>query len=206
MKKLFFVVVIIISLKPAMGQSQEAQQLLLNVEKLAQFKKILQNMYDGYKLLHTGYTAIKDISQGNFSLHKLFLDRLLEVSPVVKKYKRITDIIDAQLALVKEYRAAFREFRDNGEFTVAEVDYLGKVYSNLFDQSLKNLDELLLVVTAGNFRMSDDERLAMIDRVYKEVTDQLAFLREFNTNTAVLALQRKNERAEIELSRRLGGH
>lgn len=35
-------------------QSDEALQLLLNWEKLAQFKKILSNMYDGYKILNTG--------------------------------------------------------------------------------------------------------------------------------------------------------
>ena len=79
------------------AQSHEAQQLLLNWEKLTQFKKILQDMYDGYKIIHKGYTTIRDISSGNFNLHKGFLDALMEVSPVVKKYKRIADIISYQL-------------------------------------------------------------------------------------------------------------
>src|SRR5690242_1627765 len=74
------------------AQSAEVEQLLLDIDKLTQFKKILQNMYDGYKVLYSGYTNIKDISQGNFSLHKNFLDALLEVSPAVKNYKRIADI------------------------------------------------------------------------------------------------------------------
>jgi hypothetical protein len=74
------------------GQSQEIQQLLLNWEKLTQLKTILNDMYEGYKIIDKGYTTIRDISQGNFSLHKDFLDGLLEVSPAVQRYKRIAEI------------------------------------------------------------------------------------------------------------------
>jgi len=183
------------------GQSQEAQQLLLNWEKLTQFKKILQNMKNGYQVLHKGYTAIKDISAGNFSLHKTFLDALLQVSPAVRKYKRIADIINYQLRIVKDYKAAFNEFKSNGQFTTEEIDHIGKVYKNVLDASSKNVDELSLVITAGKLRMSDDERLQAIDRIYASIEDQYTFLQEFNNNTAVLALQRKTEKAEIELSK-----
>ncbi|MFX9630904.1 hypothetical protein ABTO69_20345, partial [Acinetobacter baumannii] len=74
MKKIIVLLLMCCMLFKGKAQSDEVQQLLLNVEKLAQFKKILQNMYDGYKLLHKGYTAVKNISEGNFSLHKTFLD------------------------------------------------------------------------------------------------------------------------------------
>src|SRR5689334_19777059 len=109
MKKCVLILFTCLLCRIANGQSTEAQQLLLNVEKLAQFKKILQNMKDAYQILHSGYTAIKDISQGNFSLHKVFLDALLEVSPAVRKYKRIADIVSYQLKIVKNYKAAYNE-------------------------------------------------------------------------------------------------
>lgn len=185
------------------AQSFEVQQLLLNVEKLSQFKAILQNMYDGYKVLHKGYTAIKDISEGNFSLHKTFLDALLEVSPAVRKYKRISDIISYQIKLVKEYKAAFNEFKNGDTFTPEEIEYLGKVYANLFKESVESLDELMVVITSGKLRMSDDERLEAIDRIYASVENQASFLKEFNSNTAMLALQRKSEKADVTLSKKL---
>jgi hypothetical protein len=116
-------------------------------------------MYDGYKVLHKGYTAVKDISEGNFTLHQSFLNGLLEVSPVVKKYSRVADIISYQLRIVKEYKAAFSQFRADKQFTPEEIEYLGRVYKNLFEQSIKSLDELALVITSGQLRMSDDERL-----------------------------------------------
>src|SRR5690554_6616066 len=89
------------------AQTNETAQLLLNVEKLAQFKQILADMKNGYDILNSGYSTIKDLSEGNFNLHKTFLDGLMEVSPTVKKYKRIAETIDYQLLLIKEYRLAF---------------------------------------------------------------------------------------------------
>jgi hypothetical protein len=187
----------------ASAQSQEAQQLLLNVEKLAQLKQILQDMYKGYEILYTGYTTIKDISQGNFSLHKVFLDGLLSVSPAVQKYKRVTDIISYQTQIVKEYKAAWNRFRHDGNFTIQEIEYMGKVYNNLFQESLKKLDELITVITAGKLRMSDDERMAEIDRIFSEVEEQINFLRYFNSKAAILSVQRSKEFQEVEISRRL---
>jgi len=187
------------------AQSNEVQQLLLNWEKLTQFKKILQNMYDGYKILHAGYTSVKDISQGNFSLHKTFLDGLMQVSPAVRKYKRIADIISYQFQIVKEYKAAFNRFKNDKQFSIQEINYLEGVYKNLFEASLQSLDELAMVITAGKLRMSDDERLEAIDKIYASIENQYSFLRDFNGNTALLSMQRMSEQVEIKMSKRING-
>lgn len=205
MKKWVLMVCICVTCFNVKAQSTEAQQLLLNWEKLMQFKKILQNMYDGYKILHKGYTAVKDISEGNFTLHKDFLDALLEVSPAVRKYKRIGDIVSYQIRIVKDYKAAFAQFKEDKQFTPQEIEYLGKVYGNLLGQSLKSLEELFMVITAGELRMSDDERLQAIDRIYEGIVEQFSFLKEFNGNTALLSLQRKTEETEVKMSRIIYG-
>lgn len=182
-----------LSVSQVKGQSQEAQQLLLNVEKLTQFKQILGDMKKGYELVSTGYNSVRDLTQGNFSLHKTFLDGLMQVSPTVKKYKRVADIVNYQLILVREYKYAFNQFKNGGRFTPVEVNYTAEVYDRLFKQSLENLDDLLTVVTAGKLRMSDNERLEEIDRIYLEMQDKLQFLRHFNNETSVLAFQRAEQ-------------
>ncbi len=205
MRKLIVILIMCSMSFQLKAQSEEVQQLLLNIEKLSQFRKILKNMKDGYQIIFKGYTAVKDISQGNFNLHKTFLDGLMQVSPAVKKYKRIADIISYQLRIAKEYKLAYNRFKEEKQFTIEEIDYLGKVYSNLFNESLKNLDELAMVITSGKLRMSDDERLQAIDKIYLSVEEQYSFLKEFTNNSNLLSLQRKAEKAEIEMSRRLYG-
>src|SRR5579863_2568221 len=73
------------------AQSFEIQQLVLDIEKLTQLKDILKDLKEGYQVLDKGYSAIRDIAQGNFNLHKAFLDALLTVSPTVKNYARVAE-------------------------------------------------------------------------------------------------------------------
>jgi DNA repair ATPase RecN len=187
----------------ANAQSAEIQQLILNIEKLSQFKKILSDMKKGYELLSGGYKTVKDMSEGNFSLHKTFLDALMQVSPVVKNYKKVGDIINFQMLLMKESKNGLNRFVKSGNFSEKEISYFEKVYGNLLSQSLRNLDELTMVVTADKLRMSDDERLQAVDDIYLQMQDKLLFLRNFNATSNVLALQRAKEAKDVYASKEL---
>ena len=187
------------------AQSEEVQQLLLNVAKLDQLKKILNNMYEGYKVLTKGYNTIKTISAENFSIHKLFLDGLLEVSPGVRKYKKVADIINYQMRLVRVAKPAISRLKASGLFNDTELNYMANVYGNLFTKSLQQLEALAMVITAGKLRMSDEERLDAIDRIYLNISDQLTFLEAFNQDNNILALKRDRSRVDVKLSKRLNG-
>lgn len=179
------------------GQSSEATQLLLNVEKLSQLKNILTDMKKGYTIVSSGYRSVKNIAEGNFSLHEVFLDGLMLVSPEVKKYARVADIISYQKNIVSEYKRALKAFRSADVFSTDELEYLGLVYENLFDQSLQNLEDLTMVITSSKLRMSDDERLRVIDRIFIDTQDKLMFLRNFNSEANMLLLQKKKQKKEI---------
>lgn len=187
------------------AQSQEAQQLLLNWEKLRQLEEILDNMYRGYKILDKGYTTIKNIAQGNYSIHQLFIDGLMAVNPSIRNYKRIPFIIEYQKLLLKEYQRAYNRFRQDPNFKLEEIEYLANVYKFLFDASLRNIDELMMIITATKLSMSDDERMQAIDRIFFDMEDKLIFLRAFNNNTQLLAIQRARARNDVETMQKLYG-
>lgn len=197
------IVIAIAACSTAKAQSIEVQQLLLNYEKLTQLKNILTDMKKGYEIVSKGYTAIKNISEGNFNLHDAFISGLLAVNPAIKNYKRVPDIITHQENIIKEYRQAFNRFKNSGTFSSSEINYLGDVYSNLFNQSLQNLDQLATVITASKLSMSDDERLEAIDRIFADTEDKLQFLRDFNRKTNILVIQRTRENQDIAKSKKL---
>lgn len=186
---------------PARAQSNEVIQLLLNVEKLSQLKQILSDLKKGYKIVSKGYGAIKDLSEGNFSLHKVFLDGLMEASPTVKRYYKVAAIVEFQVLLLKENKAALTRFRQTNMLNPHELGYIANVYENLITQSLRNVEEMVNVVTSGKLQMSDDERLKAIDEIYLEMEDKVNFLRSFNANTSVLTIQRKHEFDEVSRSK-----
>jgi hypothetical protein len=162
-------------------------------------------MYKGYKILDKGYTTIRNIAQGNYTLHQLFIDGLMAVNPSIRNYKRIPFIIEYQQVLLKEYQRAYNRFRQDPNFKLDELEYLANVYKFLFDASLRNIDELLMVITATKLSMSDDERLQAIDRIFFDMEDKLIFLRTFNNNTQLLAIQRARSHNDVETMRRLYG-
>jgi hypothetical protein len=162
-------------------------------------------MYTGYEILYKGYTSIRDISQGDFTLHKDFLDGLLAVSPVVQKYRRIADITSYQLRIVKGCKTALDRFKKDWHFSIKEIEHLEKVYSQLLNEGVKCLDELVMIITAGKLRMSDDERLQAIDGIYGKIVEQFSFLQDLNNSTAVLSVQRQKEQQELDISRKLYG-
>lgn len=172
------------------AQSDEAQQLLLNWEKLQTLEKMLDNMYMGYKILDNGYTTIKKIAEGDYSIHQAFLDGLMAVNPSVRNYKRIPLIIEYQKLLVQEYKRAWKQLKNDPNLTIDEIFYIESVYKFILQASLRNLDDLAMIITATKLRMSDDERMRAIDNIFFDMENRMVFLRGFNNDTRLLAIQR----------------
>jgi hypothetical protein len=180
------------------AQSAEAIQLALDIEKLAQMKQILSEMYDGYKILTEGYNKVKEITSGNFSLHELFLDGLYIVSPEIKKYRKVADIIADQSTILKEYKSIFQQLKKNGSLSVDELTYIAGVYDKLLAASLQGLEELALILTDQKTRMSDDERLQAVDRIYANMKNNLYFLRSFNKEALLGSAQALKEKVDLQ--------
>jgi hypothetical protein len=182
----------------AKAQDQDIMQLILDIEKLTQFKAILSDMQQGYSILTQGYQQVKNLSQGNFNLHSVFLNGLLQVNPEVTKYARVADIIADEVSILSEYKKAYRQFQNSRSFNADELDYLAKVYSGLTSAALNDVNDLANILTASKLRMSDDERLSAIDRIYASSSDKLSFLRDFNRRANILLLQRQQELNEVD--------
>jgi len=187
------------------AQSDAAKQLQMDIQKLAVLKANLNEMYKGYNVLAQGYENIKNINVSNFNLHKNFLDGLLLVSPVVKQYKKVADIISEQQQLVSEYTTASKILRSSGYMNADELNYMSNVYNKLFAQSLKNLDELTTILTDGSVRMTDAERLQSIDKIHSDIMDKLSFLKQFDQTNTLLAVQRAKEHNDIATLQSLYG-
>ncbi|MBV2227584.1 TerB family tellurite resistance protein [Sphingobacterium mizutaii] len=176
-----------------MGQSSEVIQLSLNVEKLAQFRSILKQMKQGYAVLNSGYRTVKDLSEGNFTLHRTFLDGLLRVSPSVLRYRKIVEIIDMQVRVVEQCKRGYSRLRASLLFNPQELHYISGIHDRLLRLSLGNLNELLLVLSEQTLEMGDGERLSHIDAIHRQMEEKLHFLDHFNTEASILHLQRKKE-------------
>lgn len=189
------------------GQAQgfDIQQLILDIQKLSTLRSILTGMQQGYQELDKDYSAVRDVAQGNFNLHKTFLDGLLAVSPMVQDCQRAADIVTLQAGLLANYRAAWTFFQHQRGLQPAELSLIAGTFAGLLKDSYNDLADLDKVLTPGAIRASDAERLRQIDAIYDSMMRRVAFLDQFNNNTALLAAQRQGIYAEDKTVQNLHG-
>ncbi len=174
------------------GQSlaDDIEQLKLDYQKLAQLKTLLKDMYRDYDVLKNGYEHIRSMAKGNFNLHQDFLNALLLVSPAVREYVGVRNVLQKEALLVKAYRAGERMYSSGGNFNASQLAYISGLYASLLAGSERNLDELNLVLSDGKLRMSDAERMAAVDWIDRDMDQRLVMMRDLENGGLILAGQK----------------
>ena len=163
-------------------------------------QKVLENKMSEMKL-----TEISDWVEKQRAQYANYFDELWRIKAALAYYQRIKDIIEKQLQLVNEYKGAWALFKQDKNFTADELDYILEVYSGIMDESVKNLDQLSLVINAFATQMSDAKRMEIINEVDNALDENLGDLREFNNQNKIISLQRAAEKGEIEIVKKLYG-
>jgi hypothetical protein len=163
-------------------------------------QKTLENELSKLKLQEIGDWANKQKE-----LYGKYFDELSKVKAVILTYPSVKDILSQQANLVKEYSKAFNLSKQDRNFTTAEIDYMGKVYSGILGESLKNIESLQMVITSFATQMSDAKRLEIIHNAAGKVEENLSDLRQFNQQNVRVSLQRSKEKNDIDVVRKLYG-
>ena len=163
-------------------------------------QKVLENKFSELKL-----TEISEWVEKQRAQYASYFDELWQIKSKLTNYRRVKDIIEKQVKLLNECKSALALFKQDKNFTADELEYMKNVYSGLLDDSIKNLDQLSLVINAFVTQMSDAKRMEIINAVDNELDEKLSGLREFNNQNKVTSLQRAAEKGDIETVKKLYG-
>ncbi len=139
------------------------------------------------------------------NLYKDYFDELKKVKSLIAYYQRIKSITEKQLRLVETYKRGFALFKRDKHFSDREIQYMGQVYTGIINESLKNLDQIFLVINSFSTQMTDAKRLEIINSVADRIDQNFTDLQQFNTQNQLLSLQRAKDLREIELVKALYG-
>lgn len=178
--------------------NQKKTQRKYLLQQIAKLKVYLEYARKGYSIAQEGLTLIGDIKNGDFNLHRFFFDRLKQVSPVVKKYSKVGDIISMQQKMLKAYQSQFPQLRESTLFTSAETDYITSVYSGLFDALATDIESLTNILTNGEYEMHDNERLKRIDELHLAVTRKYSAFFSFTNQLIAIAKNKQQELKDIQ--------
>lgn len=151
---------------------------------------------------------LKEISEWAEKQRKMFenyYDELAKVKNTIATYKRARQIIEGQLALVEQYQRAWKLLKQDKHFSPQELEYMYRVYSGILESSLKNVEQLYLVISEYKTTMSDGKRLEMIAGIALQLEQNHSDLKKFNNQNFVISLQRSRSESEAAMIKRLYG-
>lgn len=163
-------------------------------------QKVIENQLSKLKL-----TEISDWTNKQKELYRDYFDELKKVKQAISYYHKVKDLIADQAAMVKEYKDAWAVFRQDKNFNPEELRFMEGVYTGMLNESLKNLDQFMLVINSFTTQMTDAKRLAIIEAAAAKIEETFFDLKAFNNQNKAMSLQRSYEKGEIEYSRKLYG-
>jgi hypothetical protein len=197
---------------PIIGLIKEAVKKIilaidLRIQRLQNKTIWLQN---AQKKLENTLSKLKldDISkwtQKQKDLYKNYYDELAKVKSIITYYQRIRDITQKQVRLVKDYERAWKLLQQDGHFTVSELDYMQKVYSGILSESMKNIDQIFLVLDSFTTQMSDAKRLEIINAAADNIDANYDDLSLFNKQNILLSLQRAKTKNDVNAVKKFYG-
>ena len=163
-------------------------------------QKTLENQLSKLKL-----GEIADWTEKQRNLYAEYYDELWKIKSAISYYKRIRDLTERQVAIMDEYKWAWRLFQKDKHFTPDELLHMGQVYTGILEASVKNLDQVLLVVNSFKTQMSDAARLEIIMEASNRMEENYTDLRRFNRQNSMLSIQRAGSVDEVATLKELYG-
>jgi len=149
--------------------------------------------------------GITDWVQKQKDLYAEYYQELSLVKQIISDYDKVKSILQLQSRIVSEYKSAYALFQQDKNFSAGEIKYMYNVYSGILDESIKNLDQAMLVVNDFVTQMSDGSRMNIIDNAAKGMQKNYDDLKQFNNQNIQLSLQRANENNNLSTVKQLYG-
>lgn len=163
-------------------------------------QKTLENTLSKLKL-----DEISDWTKKQKEQYQKYYEELAKVKSIISYYQRIRDITKKQVRLVDEYKRSWSLIKQDKNFTADEIAYMEKVYSGILDESLKNIDQIGIVLKSFTTTMTDAKRLELINNAADQVDTNYSDLVQFNRQNTLLSLQRAKTATEVEVVKKLYG-
>lgn len=161
-------------------------------------QKVIENQLSKFKL-----TEISDWTERQKELYADYYKKLWEVKSLISTYKRIKDLAETQAAIVQEYKWAIGLFHKDKHFTADELLHMEEVYRGILDASIRNLDQVFVVINSFKTQMSDAKRLELIAAAADQMDQNYADLKQFNQQNITLSIQRAKSAFEVKTLKQL---
>lgn len=169
---------------------QKAQSKTIDLQNA---QRQIENALSKFKL-----QEISEWTEKQKAIYQDYFDELWRVKSIISYYKQFTNIVSKQKQLFNEYKEAWLVVSRDKHFSEKEVEYMFSIYSNILEESISRVDDIVSIMKSFSVQMSDADRLQMIRKTNEALDGHLSSLRQFNQHNRLLSLQRARSKAELE--------
>lgn len=177
-------------------QKKTQEKYLL--KQLTYLKLYAGYLKKGYDVVSGGLSTIKGFTSGELGLHEAFFGSLALVNPLIKNDYRVMDIVSMQGKISRAFELMLRL-----ELGSENLTYIRSVRDGVIVECNKDLDELLLVISASELEISDQDRLVRLAKVHGAMSEKLEFVSGFYVEVSSIAQSGRDSKSEVLRLRRL---
>jgi hypothetical protein len=156
-------------------------------------------------LSETQLGQIAGWTQQQKDLYSGYFTELWKVKTVIADFRQITAIIASQQQLIAEYKTAYAQAQHDKHFSPAEVSYIYSILSGIVNESVKNIDQITMLLESFTVQMSDGDRMRLIQHSADNIEGEIGALRAFNNHNAAISLQRATDQNDLNAVKQLYG-
>jgi len=178
----------------------EIQRMQTKTIILQEAQKEVENAMSALRL-----GEIQDWTEQLKDLYAGYFQELWQVKDILSGYHRVKEAIQRQEQILAGCQRAMSLFRQDAHFGVGELNQISSVYSGILAESVKNLEALTEAIQAFTFRMSDQDRMAMIDEAAGNIDRSYRDMQSYTNQTELISLQRASDENDYITLKKLYG-
>lgn len=193
MKKFMVLVstVLLLGFSPAKAQfvvtdpTNLASGILNSANEIVQTSNTVSNVVKNFNEVKKVYEQGKE-----------YYDKLKAVNNLVKDARKVQQTVLMVGNISEMYVESFGKMMNDPNFSPQELTAIAFGYSKLLNESGGLLSDLKQIVNSSSLSMNDKERMEIIDRVYKEVSEYHKLVRYYtnkNISVSYLRAKKKND-------------
>jgi len=147
----------------------------------------------------------KGFTEKNMLLAKDWYDGLLAISNTIKTYRRVQHIFERQTAIITIYSNYITKFKADPNLSPAQVAGVVRGYTTLIQESGTYLDDLSAIVSPAKSKMTDAERMELIDVLDDKVTHQYDLVNYLTRRTMAISSQQGQDSKDAATLKKIYG-
>jgi hypothetical protein len=185
--------------------SQQSEKEKLMVTQIAEYGVYLHALKTGYNITEIGLNTAQQLKGGTFNLHTAYFNSLAQVNPVVQNNPKGKAIVTLAAKIGDLLATEINWQHQQKQLSATELAYLQKVQDNLLTKCQADVAETGDLLTPGKLQMTDQERLARLDKLYAGMQDKYAFASSFMNKCHTLGISRAQAKSSKSQLKQLYG-